>query len=87
LIDYGYYPPTVYFPLVVPEAMMVEPTETESKETLDRFAEALLAIDAEIGRDPALLAEAPHETRISRPDEARAARQPDLVWRRPEDSP
>ncbi|MDA8195331.1 MAG: aminomethyl-transferring glycine dehydrogenase subunit GcvPB [Thermaerobacter sp.] len=80
LIDYGYYPPTVYFPLVVEEAMMVEPTETESKETLDRFADAMLAIDREIDASPELLAEAPHGTVVSRMDEARAARQPRLVW-------
>jgi glycine dehydrogenase subunit 2 len=81
LIDYGFYPPTVYFPLVVEEAMMVEPTETESKETLDRFAEALRKIDQEIDQDFELLHQAPHGTIVSRLDEALAARQPNLTYR------
>jgi len=77
LLDYGYHAPTVYFPLTVREAMMVEPTETESKETLDAFAEVLFRITEE----PAdLLHEAPHSTVNSRPDEVRAAREPVLVW-------
>lgn len=80
LIDYGFYPPTVYFPLVVEEALMVEPTETESKETLDRFAEALRQIDQEIDQDPELLHQAPHDTIVSRLDEAMAARQPNLTY-------
>ena len=75
LLDYGYHAPTVYFPLTVPEAIMVEPTETESKETLDAFAETLFRIT---GEDPQLLREAPHTTAISRPDEVQAARQPML---------
>jgi glycine dehydrogenase subunit 2 len=75
LLDYGYHAPTVYFPLTVPEALMIEPTETESKETLDAFAETLFRITEE---DPELLHEAPHTTPISRPDEVRAARQPCL---------
>ena len=73
LLDYGYHAPTVYFPLTVKEAIMVEPTETESKETLDHFAETLFRITEE---DPELLHEAPHTTPISRPDEVQAARQP-----------
>ena len=78
LLDYGYHAPTVYFPLTVPEAMMVEPTETESKETLDAFAETLFRITEE----PAdLLHEAPHTTPISRPDEVQAARKPILRWK------
>lgn len=77
LLDYGFHAPTVYFPLVVPEAIMIEPTETESRETLDAFAEALRAIVAE---DPELLHKAPLETPISRPDEVRAARTPVLRW-------
>lgn len=77
LLDYGYHAPTVYFPLVVPEAMMVEPTETESKETLDAFADVLRRIVAE---DPEILHSAPHETPVSRPDEVRAARTPVLRW-------
>ncbi len=77
LLDYGYHAPTVYFPLVVPEALMIEPTETESKETLDAFAETLLRIRAE---DPDFLHNAPHTLRISRPDEVRAAKEPILRW-------
>ncbi|MCY0881537.1 MAG: aminomethyl-transferring glycine dehydrogenase subunit GcvPB, partial [Firmicutes bacterium] len=80
LIDYGYYPPTVYFPLVVEEALMIEPTETESKETLDAFADVLLAIDQEIDQDISLLKEAPHHTPVRRMDEAYAARHLNLVW-------
>jgi glycine dehydrogenase subunit 2 len=75
LLDYGYHAPTVYFPLTVPEAIMIEPTETESKETLDAFAETLFRIT---GEDPQLLHEAPHTTAISRPDEVQAARSPML---------
>ena len=77
LLDYGFHAPTVYFPLVVPEAIMIEPTETESRETLDAFAGALRAI---VGEDPDLLHKAPLETPISRPDEVRAARVPVLKW-------
>lgn len=80
LIDYGMYPPTVYFPLVVDEALMVEPTETESRESLDRLAAALNAIDEEITTDCTVVTTAPHDTVVSRLDEARAARQPRLVW-------
>jgi glycine dehydrogenase subunit 2 len=75
LLDYGFHSPTVYFPLTVPECIMVEPTETESKETLDAIAETLFRIT---GEDPQLLREAPHTTPISRPDEVQAARQPTL---------
>jgi glycine dehydrogenase subunit 2 len=78
LLDFGFHAPTVYFPLTVPEAMMIEPTETESKETLDAFAEVLFRITEE---SPDLLHEAPHSTLISRPDEVRAARQPVLKWK------
>ena len=81
LIDYGYHPPTIYFPLIAPEAIMIEPTETESKETLDGFADALIAIAGEAKEHPELLHEAPHVTPVSRMDEVRAARQPDLRWR------
>ena len=77
LLDYGFHAPTVYFPLVVAEAMMVEPTETESKETLDAFAEAIHKIVAE---DPKSLHEAPHSTVVSRPDDVQAARKPILKW-------
>ena len=78
LLDYGFHAPTVYFPLIGAEAMMIEPTETESKETLDAFAETLFRITEE----PAdLLHEAPHTTSISRPDEVQAARQPVMRWK------
>ncbi len=79
LLDYGFHAPTVYFPLpnVVPEAIMIEPTETESKETLDAFADALIAIKAE---DAELLRTAPHTHLISRPDETKAAKEPILRW-------
>ena len=75
LLDYGFHAPTVYFPLIVREAMMIEPTETESKATLDAFAEALFRIAEE---PPELLHDAPHTTPISRPDEVLAARKPVL---------
>jgi len=77
LLDFGFHAPTVYFPLTVKESIMVEPTETESKETLDAFAETLFRI---IEEDADRLHDAPHTTPISRPDEVRAARQPVLVW-------
>jgi glycine dehydrogenase subunit 2 len=79
LLDYGFHAPTVYFPPIVREAMMIEPTETETRETLDAFAETLFRISEE----PAdLLHEAPHTTSISRPDEVRAARTPVVAWAR-----
>jgi glycine dehydrogenase subunit 2 len=81
LMDYGFHPPTVYFPLIVDEAMMIEPTETENKDTLDAFANALLAIADEVENDPDTVRTAPHTTVVGRLDEARAARQPDLRWR------
>jgi glycine dehydrogenase subunit 2 len=80
LIDYGFHPPTNYFPLIVPEALMIEPTETESKETLDAFAAALRAIRDEALTDPEVLHEAPHSAPVRRLDEVRAARQPILRW-------
>jgi len=80
LLDYGFHAPTVYFPLDVPEAMMVEPTETESKETLDEFARVLHEI---LDEDPELLHHAPHTTPVSRPDEVQAARKPILRWTAP----
>ncbi len=80
LIDYGFHPPTIYFPLIVEEALMIEPTETESKETLDAFAEALLHIAEEARLEPALLHEAPHNSPVGRLDEVRAARQPVLKY-------
>lgn len=83
LIDYGFYPPTVYFPLVIDEALMVEPTETESKETLDRFADAMRRIDREVDESPTTLHEAPHDTIVGRLDEAMAARKPNLTYQGP----
>jgi len=77
LMDYDFHPPTNYFPLIVKEALMIEPTETESKQTLDRFAEAMLKIADEAHTNPQLLHEAPHHTPVSRLDEVKAAR--DLV--------
>ncbi|MCB9953321.1 MAG: aminomethyl-transferring glycine dehydrogenase subunit GcvPB [Planctomycetaceae bacterium] len=77
LLDYGFHAPTVYFPLVVAEALMMEPTETESLETLDAFVEAIQAIAKE---DPEFLKEAPHTTPVRRPDEVAAARKPVLCW-------
>lgn len=74
LLDFGFYAPTVYFPLIVREALLIEPTETESKETLDRFVDALLAIAREADENPALLKEAPHHAPLRRMDEAEAAR-------------
>jgi glycine dehydrogenase subunit 2 len=81
LMDYGYHPPTVYFPLVVPGALMIEPTESESLETLDAFSEAMLAIAEEAERDPGLVTAAPHTTPVARLDEVEAARTPILRWK------
>ncbi len=81
LIDYGFHPPTVYFPLTVEEAMLIEPTETESRETLDAFADALIAIAREAHETPDLVKTAPHSAPVKRLDEATAARQPNLRWR------
>jgi glycine dehydrogenase subunit 2 len=81
LMDYGFHPPTVYFPLIVEEAMMIEPTETESIDTLDAFADAMRSIAREAEDDPEVILSAPHVTPVGRVDEARAARQPDLRWR------
>ena len=81
LLDYGYMAPTIYFPLIVPECLMIEPTETESKETLDDFVEALRAIVAQAERDPQPLFDAPVTTVVGRVDETRAARQPNLRWK------
>jgi len=81
LLDYGFYAPTIYFPLVVKGALMIEPTETESRETLDEFVDALLKIAEEARTDPDRVREAPLETRWTRLDETRAARRPVLRWR------
>lgn len=82
LLDYGYHPPTVYFPLIVHEAMMIEPTETESRETLDEFIDALIRIAKEAEEDPEMLKTAPHNTPVRRIDEVLAARNPVLKWRK-----
>src|SRR5262249_23630082 len=76
LMDYGFHPPTVYFPLIVPEALMIEPTETEARETLDAFAEAMLAIAREAAEEPGLVKNAPMSRPIRRADEVKAARHP-----------
>jgi glycine dehydrogenase subunit 2 len=81
LLDYGFHPPTIYFPQIVDEAIMIEPTETESLADLDRFVAAMEAIAAEAVTDPALLHGAPYTTPVRRLDEARAVKQPDLRWR------
>jgi glycine dehydrogenase subunit 2 len=80
LIDYGFHPPTVYFPLIVPEALMIEPTETESKRTLDVFCDAMLAIADEAAQNVEKLKQAPSTTPVRRIDEVRAARQPILKY-------
>ena len=81
LIDFGWHPPTIYFPLIVEEALLIEPTETEALETLDGFADALIAIAAEAHTDPQVVKEAPHRAPVRRLDEATAARHPDLCWK------
>ena len=86
LIDYGFHPPTVYFPLVVRGAMLIEPTETETKQTLDQFVDALHQIVHEAKTDPDLLKTAPHLARLGRLDEARAARKPRLRWSKTNDA-
>ena len=81
LIDYGFHPPTIYFPLTVEEALLIEPTETESLETLEEFVAALRSIVEEARTDPDLLRSAPHSSPVRRLDETTAARQPNLRWR------
>jgi len=80
LLDYGYHPPTIYFPLIVPNAMMIEPTETESLETLNAFIEVMIKIAQEAESTPELLKNAPTKTIIRRVDEVKAARTPVLTW-------
>ncbi|MBI2302395.1 MAG: aminomethyl-transferring glycine dehydrogenase subunit GcvPB, partial [Armatimonadetes bacterium] len=81
LIDFGFHPPTVYWPMLVEECMLIEPVETETRETLDSFAEAMAQIAEEIRTDPAFVHAAPHTAPVRRLDEVRAARQLDLRWR------
>ncbi|CUH95242.1 putative glycine dehydrogenase [decarboxylating] subunit 2 [Propionispora sp. 2/2-37] len=81
LLDYGYHPPTIYFPLIVDEAIMIEPTETESKETLDGFIQAMKQIAKEAGTDASQITQAPHCTVVGRLDETGAARKPVVKWK------
>ncbi|MEJ1334564.1 MAG: aminomethyl-transferring glycine dehydrogenase subunit GcvPB [Candidatus Sedimenticola sp. (ex Thyasira tokunagai)] len=81
LLDYGFHAPTTYFPLLVPECLLIEPTETEDRETLDGFIEAMKAILAEAENDPELVTGAPHTLPVKRLDDVRAARELDLVWK------
>ncbi len=87
LMDHGFHPPTVYFPLIVSGALMIEPTETEDKATLDEFVAAMLDIAREAGEDPERLHQAPHLASVSRADEVLAARKPMLTWPEPGDPP
>jgi glycine dehydrogenase subunit 2 len=80
LLDYGFYAPTIYFPLIVPEALMVEPTETENKDMLDGFVAAMERIYSEIQTDPQIVKDAPHHQPVKRIDEVSAARNPNLRW-------
>jgi glycine dehydrogenase subunit 2 len=81
LLDYGFHAPTTYFPLLVPECLLIEPTETESPEVLDAFVEAMAKIRAEAEQHPALVKGAPHATPVRRLDDVRAARELDLRWK------
>jgi glycine dehydrogenase subunit 2 len=82
LLDYGYHPPTIYFPMIVPEAIMIEPNETESKETLDAFCETMIHIAREAKENPDLVKAAPLTTPVRRLDDVKAAREPDVCWRK-----
>ena len=82
LIDYGFHPMTIYFPLVVEGAMLIEPTESVGRQDLDAFVEAMKDIDREAQENPQLVIDAPHSTRIGRLDEAAAARKPVLRWKK-----
>ena len=89
LLDYGFYAPTIYFPMLVPECLLIEPTETEPKEELDRFVAAMVAIRKEAMEEPNLVKDAPHHVPVPgggvrRLDETRAARKPDLIWKKDE---
>ena len=80
LLDYGYHAPTIYFPINVPESMMIEPTESESKKTLDDFVDTLIEIDSLIDKDPSIVTNAPYKTSVRRLDETKANREPVLRW-------
>ena len=82
LLDMGFYAPSTYFPLIVEEALMIEPTETESKETIDSFCDAIIQIAKEAETDPASILAAPITTPVKRLDQTLAARQPNLRWTR-----
>lgn len=84
LLDFGYHPPTIYFPLIVEECLMIEPTETESKETLDAFVDTMIQIAKEAEENPEIVQEAPHSTVVKRLDEVTAARKPILRWKKEE---
>jgi glycine dehydrogenase subunit 2 len=84
LLDLGFYAPSTYFPLIVDEALMIEPTETESKQTLDAFCDAMIRIAREAEDSPALIHESPVTTPVRRLDQTRAAREPRLRWSRAE---
>ena len=81
LLDYGFHAPTTYFPLLVPECLLIEPTETEAREDLDRFCDAMIAILGEMVDSPEKLTSAPHTMPVRRLDDMRAAKQLDLVWK------
>ncbi len=81
LLDYGFHAPTTYFPLLVPECLLIEPTESETKEELDAFVEALVQIKQEAREHPDLVKDAPHRLPVRRLDDVRAARQLDLAWK------
>ncbi|MBM4387003.1 MAG: aminomethyl-transferring glycine dehydrogenase subunit GcvPB, partial [Deltaproteobacteria bacterium] len=81
LMDYGFHPSTIYFPLIVSGALMIEPTETEDKETIDAFIAAMKSISREVVENPQIVTDSPHITGISRPDEVEAARKPVLRWK------
>jgi glycine dehydrogenase subunit 2 len=81
LLDLGFHAPTTYFPLLVPECLLIEPTETETMETLDRFVEAMVSVKMEAGKNPGFLHEAPHHLPVRRINDLKAARDLDLVWR------
>ncbi len=87
LLDFNIHPPTIYFPLIVHEAMMIEPTETETKETLDNFIAVMKRIAREARENPAIILEAPHDTVVGRLDQTLAARKPNLRWRQPTREP
>ena len=81
LLDYGFHAPTMYFPLLVPECLLIEPTETETREEIDGFVEAMKAIDAEARDNPDIVRQAPHDLPVKRLDDVKAAKQLDLVWK------